>query len=766
MAYFNPFLNSSSSGGGGGGSSDTVRYTVVKQIDSEGKTFYKLRQTINSTSSTVGEDIKFTAGDVSYNNTKLPTITNVSDAIDFLANQEAVTYTAGTGIKISNDNVISADTEGIKSIDTVTFASSTMGTTAGIAGATDTYTITYTDKTTSTFTVQNGESGKEVELQVSSGRMLQWKYTNEAEWKDLLNLDILKGADGIDGKNGEKGEAGKDGREIEISTTSTNIQWRYNGEDTWNELVSLESLKGKDGKNGINGQEVELQTTDTTIQWKYKDETIWKDLVSLSSLKGMDGTNGKEIELQSDGTNIQWHYAGDTNWNNLIAVELLKGVDGKNGTNGTNGKDGADGKEIELRTNEDAIQWRYTGDTAWNDLVSLTRITGEDGIDGKEIELRVSGNYIQWKYKTDTNWTNLISTAALKGADGISVTNATIQSDKHLWITLSNGNTIDCGEAKGTDGTSINIKGSLTSENDLPSTDNEKGDCYIIDGDLYVYTDSVTGPNGFENVGSIKGPAGTNGKEVEISVSDSNVLRWRYVGSTAWTNLFDLSLLEGEDGTNGKEVEMRATSTYIQWKYTSESAWKNLIAISVLEGKDGINGLGVTTAEINNENHLIMTMSDGSTIDCGLVRRDSETEIADSDYISDNLLIKRYPVLIQEANVGVRGRKYGKVCEEYVDVILGEDITDTIQIGQITEETRYPLRNVYFVCVASDRNGLDDIETNTILGYITRSGEIYISPSDGTSLKEQCTLHGSVHYLSSTSYGEDIKAALSELTTP
>lgn len=39
-----------------------------------------------------------------------------------------------------------------------------------------------------------------------------------------------------------------------------------------------------------------------------------------------------------------------------------------------------------------------------------------------------------------------------KGDDGVSVTSATINGNGHLIITLSNGNTIDCGVAKGSDG--------------------------------------------------------------------------------------------------------------------------------------------------------------------------------------------------------------------------------------------------------------------------------------------------------------------------
>ncbi len=57
--------------------------------------------------------------------------------------------------------------------------------------------------------------------------------------------------------------SGTDGREVELQNNGTHIQWRYEGEEYWNNLVDLLDLKGSDGytpkKNidyfdGINGK--------------------------------------------------------------------------------------------------------------------------------------------------------------------------------------------------------------------------------------------------------------------------------------------------------------------------------------------------------------------------------------------------------------------------------------------------------------------------------------------------------------------------------
>lgn len=50
---------------------------------------------------------------------------------------------------------------------------------------------------------------------------------------------------------------GEDGREVELQKSLTHIQWRYVGESTWNNLVSLEDLRGPEGKVGPKGESFE-----------------------------------------------------------------------------------------------------------------------------------------------------------------------------------------------------------------------------------------------------------------------------------------------------------------------------------------------------------------------------------------------------------------------------------------------------------------------------------------------------------------------------
>jgi len=60
---------------------------------------------------------------------------------------------------------------------------------------------------------------------------------------------------------------------------------------------------------------------------------------------------------------------------------------------------------------------------------------------------------------------------------------------------------------KGEQGTGVRILGTLVNESELPSV-GEPGDAYLINGDLYVWSDTT---NDWTNVGTIKGPKGEQG---------------------------------------------------------------------------------------------------------------------------------------------------------------------------------------------------------------------------------------------------------------
>jgi len=91
----------------------------------------------------------------------------------------------------------------------------------------------------------------------------------------------------------------------------------------------------------------------------------------------------------------------------------------------------------------------------------------------------------------------------------------------------------------GKDGTSVNIKGSVSNVGDLPATDNEIGDGYILstNGHLYVWDG-----DSWEDCGQIKGDPGANGSNAILHIKYSNDPRVLTTPASA-----DFSGNDGED---------------------------------------------------------------------------------------------------------------------------------------------------------------------------------------------------------------------------
>ena len=99
----------------------------------------------------------------------------------------------------------------------------------------------------------------------------------------------------------------------------------------------------------IDPNAVSIRQDSGEIQYQYSGGD-WKKIISLDELRGKDG---RSIEVQKGSLYIQWRYTGDSEWKNVIAYsDLLKGQngqdgkdgrDGRDGLNGQNGKDGRDG---------------------------------------------------------------------------------------------------------------------------------------------------------------------------------------------------------------------------------------------------------------------------------------------------------------------------------------------------------------------------------------------------------------------------------------
>ena len=130
---------------------------------------------------------------------------------------------------------------------------------------------------------------------------------------------------------------------------------------------------------------------------------------------------------------------------------------------------GSDAREIELQKSDTALQWRYAGDSEWNELISLAEITGPQGIPGSQGPTGPQGEQGVQGPKGDTGPQGEKGETGTQGEqgpagpggepgkDGRGITSVTIKTDGHLQIDYSDGTNVDAGKVvgeKGLDGAS------------------------------------------------------------------------------------------------------------------------------------------------------------------------------------------------------------------------------------------------------------------------------------------------------------------------
>ncbi len=135
----------------------------------------------------------------------------------------------------------------------------------------------------------------------NNGTAIQWKYSDETDWHDLVALDELRGAAGEAGKDGINGSDGKDG----INGT--------NGKDGINGVDGKNGADGKNGKDGINGKD---------------------------GADGQNGSDGKDGNTPFIGENGNW-WIGETDTG--VKAAGADGTDGRDGEKGDKGEPGEKG---------------------------------------------------------------------------------------------------------------------------------------------------------------------------------------------------------------------------------------------------------------------------------------------------------------------------------------------------------------------------------------------------------------------------------------
>ena len=379
-----------------------------------------------------------------------------------------------------------------------------------------------------------------------------------------------KGADGKDGKNGADGQNGSDGTGVTSVYVDDTNQFIINLSDGSEiNLGAIAGINGADGADGKSAYQVAVDNGFTGTEAEWLDSLKGADGVNgTDGTNGIDGTNGTDgndgvgienISIDTDGK-LKIRLTSGT----LLDLGVIKGTDGQNGTNGTDGKSAY----------EIAVDNGYTGTEAeW-----LASLIGANGIDG-------------------TNGTN--------GTDGVGIDNINVDTDGKLTVTLTNGNTVDLGVIKGEKG-----------EDGINGTNGADGKSAYDIAKENGYTGTVT-----EWLTSINGTDGEDGRGVSgVEINTAGELVLTFTDSTS-VNLGNIKGTDGQNGTNGKSAyEIAQDNGYTG----TETEWlTSLIGANGTDGTNGTNGtdgVGIDNINVDTDGKLIVTLTNGSTVDLGVIK--------------------------------------------------------------------------------------------------------------------------------------------------
>ena len=206
----------------------------------------------------------------------------------------------------------------------------------------------------------------QVSLRQHDGK-IQWQFMNGA-WHDIASVEDLRGAKGEQGARGEAGASsarGADGTNGRDGADGARGRDGKNGAAGRNGTNGVNGVNGKDGANGANGKDGASAA---------KGEKGEPGAKGDKGEPGKDGKNGEKGEPGPKGDQ------GDTGPQGQPGQP---GQPGPQGPQGQTGPAGADGRTIELQKGTLYIQWRYTGETAWQNLIAYTDLKGEKGDAGQ-----------------------------------------------------------------------------------------------------------------------------------------------------------------------------------------------------------------------------------------------------------------------------------------------------------------------------------------------------------------------------------------------
>lgn len=355
--------------------------------------------------------------------------------------------------------------------------------------------------------------------------------------------------------------------------------------------------------------------------------------------------NGDEVTFTANGLTSTYRYVYATPSRGVVPTNptywqiLAEGQKGDKGDKGDDGADGIDGlspntayKSTVFKRSNTAPTTPTGGSyanpvpTGWSDgvpsgeekLWASTRIFSSDGLDPQQ------ASWTTPRQMTDTadfdvEFSSVDNPSAPSGHPNTNSQWTNTASEATIWMATAVKNNGVWGAwqisrikgEKGEDGTSIKIKGTVSSVSDLPTPPADPSDCYIVGQNLYVWDgDSWVNAGQFKGDKGENGADGLNGVNAYVHIKYAKSLKtndWsdnngetpdKYIGiycdslptdSLTWSK-YSWSKWKGDDGFGYEYIYKRTTSSSAPSTPTGTSQNDDYVPSGWTDDPSGVNG--------------------------------------------------------------------------------------------------------------------------------------------------------------------------------
>ena len=362
-------------------------------------------------------------------------------------------------------------------------------------------------------------------------------------------------------------------RADEAPYIGSNGNWWVGGTDTGVKAAGDDGKPGKDGETPYIGENGNwwIGFTDTKVK--------------AAGTNGKDGEKGEDGETPYIGENGNW-WIGETDTGVKAA-----GTDGADGTNGADG--------LTPSIGENGNWWIGATDTGVK-AAGTDGTNGTNGADGLTPSIGENGNW--WIGTTDTG----VKAAATDGADGKDGADGTNGVDGRTpQLKIGNDNLWYVSYDNGQNWESLNVKATgemgatgAQGEQGIQGAQGEKGDKGDQGEQGIQGVQGEKGDQGEQGIQGVQGEKGDKGDQGEQGIQGVQGEKGD-AGADGASGQNGTNGINGKNGVNGQDGQNGQDGK---------------------DGQDGTAGRGIDNAMIDNDGYLILTMTDGTTINAGLVR--------------------------------------------------------------------------------------------------------------------------------------------------